>query len=106
MARAYLSRIRDIAERHGLLSWVDETIKANAENRCAATEDEVRILSRIVDEERVRRHDVPRLLGKSYRQCIDDETFEHLKTLPRVGIYDRLSVLLFAMKLKRRNKNE
>jgi len=104
LARHYLVRVRKLAERHGLLPWVDETIKANAENKCAATEDEVRALSRLCDDERLKRREVPRFLGKSYRRCVEDEDFEHLPTLRHLGIYDKLSVLLLAMKRKHERK--
>ena len=104
IARRYLMRLRKTAARHGLLPWVDETITANKENRCAATKDEVRMLSRLCDDADVRRADIPEILGKSYRQCVEDEDFDSLKTTRRHGIYDKVSVLLLAMKLKKKRK--
>lgn len=37
LCREYLSRLRYMAEKHGLLPWVDETIKANRRHECEAT---------------------------------------------------------------------
>lgn len=105
IARMYLKRLRNKAQKRGLLPWVDETIKANKDNRCKATEIEVRMLSRLCDDERLKRKDVPSYLDKSYRRCFEDDDFEKIKTLPTHGIYDKISVLLLAMKLKKRNKD-
>lgn len=94
VCREYLGRLRGMASRYGLGSWVDETIEANRRNECAATESEVEILGRALDEERLARNDVPKVLGKSYRQCCDDGDFDSIKKLRRVGIYSKISTIL------------
>ena len=94
--------LRGVAKKHGLADFVDETIKANADNKCAATETEVELLSRAVDDERLTRLDVPRVLGKSYRKAYDDLDNPKLKKLRRVGIYSKVSALL----LKAENETE
>jgi hypothetical protein len=105
LCRDYLSRLRYMAEKHGLLPWVDETVKANRRHECEATEKEVEMLSRLCDDERVARVDVPKLLGKSYRQCFDDGDFDKIKKLPREGIYGKVSTLLYADKIKNKKRN-
>lgn len=40
------------------------------------------------------RVNVAKELGKSYRQCNDDGTFDKIKKLPYVGIYSKVSALL------------
>jgi hypothetical protein len=75
-------------------SFVDETIAANRRHECAATENEVRMLSRLCDDERLHRQDVPKVLGKSYRRAYEDGDFERIDKLPRVGIYSKISALL------------
>ena len=100
LCREYLSRLRYMASKHGLSGWVDDTIRANSRNECSATEKEVRMLARLCDDERVTRADVPRLLEKTYRQCVDDDDFDKIKKLPRTGIYSKVSVLLHGMKRK------
>lgn len=93
LCREYLSRLRYMGKKHGI--DVDAIIRANKRNECEATEKEVSMLSRLVDDERVSRKDIPEFVGKSYRQCYDDGTFDKIKTLKRVGIYSKVSALLF-----------
>lgn len=105
LCREYLSRLRYMAEKHGLLPWVDETIKANRRHECEATKKEVEMLSRLCNDERVSRTDIPKILGKSYRQCFEEEDFEQVRKLKRVGIYSKVSTLLYADKIKKKKKN-
>lgn len=93
MCRDYLSRLRYTAKKHGI--DVDSIIRANKRNECEATQKEVEMLSRCVDDERVSRTDVPKLLGESYRKSDSKGVFKHIKKLKRVGIYSKISVLLY-----------
>jgi len=106
LCREYLGRARDLARRHGLADIVDELIRSNRRGTCVATEDEVEAIARLVDDERVTRTDIPRMMGKSYRECFDDDDFEHIKKLPRVGIYSNVSARLYANEHGRHNKGE
>lgn len=94
LCRSYLRRLRYLASKHGIGSFVDETIAANRRHECAATEHEVRMLSRLCNDERLMRQEVPEVLGKSYRQCVDDGDFDRIEKLPRLGIYSKLSAIL------------
>lgn len=94
MCRSYLSALRPFAARHGLSEFLDFTIEMNSQKRCAATESEVELLSRAVDDERVSRSEIPDILGCSYRRCEDRGLFDRIRKLRRVGIYSRISVLL------------
>ena len=76
------------------LPWVNETIKANRRHECEATKKEVEMLSRLCNDERVTRTDVPKMLGKSYRQSVDDDDFSRIRHLPRLGTYLKLDALL------------
>jgi len=100
LCRDYLYKLRHIAKRHGLLTWVDNTINANKRGECVSTEDEVEMLARMVEDDRISRTDVPKLLGKSYRQCFDDNDFDNIKKFKHVGIYSKVSALLY------KNKND
>lgn len=104
IARQYLVRLRYMAAKHGLGVWLDNLVRANKRDECEATEKEVRMLSRLCDDDSVKRADVPKLLGKSYRRCVEDSDFEHIRTIPRRGIYDKVHALLLAMELKRKHK--
>lgn len=88
------------AMKYGLCTWLQGIIDANERGECEATEDEVEMLARMVDDERVQRTEVPKILGKSYRQCVDDYDFDEIKKLRYVGIYSKISVLLHKMSKK------
>jgi hypothetical protein len=107
MCRGYLVRLRHIAVRHGLCSFVDDIVSRNAAGRCVATRKEVEILSRMCDDERVMRSDIPNILGKSYRRCFADGDFEKVDKLKSVGIYSKISAyLLGAEQKEKENKSD
>ena len=99
LCRDYLGRLRYIGKKHGI--DVNGLIRLNRQKKCEATQREVEILSRAVDDERISRTEVPKILGKSYRQANEDEDFEHIKKLKHQGIYSKVSALLFAAKQKK-----
>ena len=100
LCRQYLKRLQYMADKHGLGFWVRDMIRENKRGECEATKNEVRMLERMVDEERVSRKDIRSIVGKSYRQCVDENVFDKIDTLKRQGIYSRLSALLMAFKNK------
>ena len=93
LCRDYLGKLRYMAKKHGI--DVDSIIRANKRKECSATNKEVEMLSRCVDDERVSRTDVPKILGKSYRQSNEDGDFERIKKLKYQGIYSKVSALLY-----------
>ena len=101
MCRSYLSRLRHMATKHGLGTWLDGIISDNMRGECVATEKEVSMLSRLCDDERISRLDVPKMLCKSYRQANDDGDFDKIKKLRHVGIYSKVSAMLYAAKQKK-----
>lgn len=98
LCRDYLGRLRYMGKKHGI--DVDSIIKLNKRGECSATNKEVEMLARCVDDERVSRTDIPNILGKSYRQTNEDGDFEHIKKLKHQGIYSKVSALLYANKQK------
>ena len=94
ICRQYLARLRHTAGKHGLSSWLSSVIAENRRGECSATEREVSMLSRLVDDERVERKDIPKILGKSYRQCVADGDFDRIRHLKRTGIYSKVSLML------------
>ena len=94
LCRYYLGKLRHLARKRGLGGFLEDTIRANKRNECVATEHEVRMLSRMVDDERLTRQEVPEVLGKSYRQCVDDGDFDRIDKLSRTGVYSKVSTLL------------
>ena len=96
LCRDYLSRLRYMAKKHGI--DVDSIVRANKRNECEATQKEVEMLARCVDDERVSRTAIPEILGKSYRQSSEDGDFERIKKLRHVGIYSKVSALIYKNK--------
>ena len=78
----------------------NETLRANKRNECEATNNEVEMLARCVDDERISRTDIPKLLGESYRQSESNGVFNKIKKLKRVGIYSKVSALVYKNKRK------
>lgn len=95
-----------MADKHGLTSWLDQAIKDTKRKDCEPTEKECAMLSRLVDDERIQRTEVPPLLSKTYRECTDNDDFDKIKKLKRVGIYSKVDTLLYAEKLKRKKKTK
>ena len=93
LCRDYLGKLRYMAKKHGI--DVDSIIRANKRKECEATNKEVEMLSRCVDDERVSRTDVPKILDKSYGQANDDGDFDRIKKLKHQGIYSKVSALLY-----------
>lgn len=100
LCRKYLTKLRYLARKRGLIDWVDKAIKDTNNPECKPTEHEVELLARCVNEERVQRLEIPEILGKSYRECVDDEDFERIKKLKRVGVYSKVSAILQSKTIK------
>ena len=98
LCRDYLGKLRYMGKKHGI--DVDGLIRLNRQKKCEATQHEVELLGRAVDDERISRTDVPKILDKSYRQANEDGDFERIKKLKHQGIYSKVSALLFAAKQK------
>lgn len=101
LCRKYLKKLQYMGRKHGI--DIDAIIRANKRKECVATNKEVEMLSRMVDDERVSRKEVPFIVGKSYRECCNDGTFDRIKTLKRVGIYSKVSALLYKRNKKSQN---
>lgn len=95
LCRDYLGRLRYVASKHGLLPQLNNLIAMNKRRECVGTEREVQMLSRMCDDERLSRTDVPKVLDKSYRQANEDGDFERIKKLKHKGIYSKVSALLY-----------
>lgn len=63
LCRDYLGKLRYMGRKHGI--DVDGLIRLNRQKKCDATQHEVELLSRAVDDERLSRNEVARTLGKS-----------------------------------------
>ncbi len=95
LCRMYLGKLMHMAKKHKLDGFVRKTIWDNKRERCEGTEYEVQMLARMANDERIHRAAIPKMLGKSYRQCFEDEDFEQVKKLPYLGIYSKVNALLY-----------
>lgn len=102
LCRSYLGKLRYMGRKHGI--EVDSIIKLNKRGECSATNKEVEMLARCVDDERISRVEIPTMLGKSYRRCNENGVFDKIKTLKRVGIYSKVGALLFKERVKKDDK--
>lgn len=93
--REYLKKLTYHAKRVGLNDTLKDLIKQNEEGTCVATKQQVEMLSAMCDDDCIERKDIPKVLGKSYRACEDNNLFDKLKKHKRRGIYSKIDVLLF-----------
>lgn len=93
LCRDYLGKLRYMGKKHGI--DVDGLIRLNSQKKCEATQREVELLSRAVDDERVSRTDITKILGKSYRRANEDGDFDRIKKLKHQGIFSKVSALLY-----------
>lgn len=98
LCRDYLGKLRYMGKKHGI--DVDGLIAMNRRKECSATKHEVEMLSRCVDDERVSRTEVPKILGKSYRQANEDGDFDRIKRLRHQGIFSKVSAILLGKELE------
>lgn len=91
LAREHLAKLQYRAEKYGLGQWLKDIIKANKRKECEATQSEVMLLARCVDEERIARKDIPKLFGMSYRQAEEKDLFSHITKLGATGTYSLAS---------------
>lgn len=95
LCREYLSRLRTVAKKFGLCAFLDDMIAKNEAGECKGTQEECELLSRMCDDERLSRIEVPKILGRSYRSVESSCDFDNIKKLRRVGIYSKVDTLLF-----------
>ena len=103
LCREYLTRLRYTARKHGLDGWLSTILRLNKRKECEATQREVDMLARMVDDERASRLDIPVILGKTYRSCVDDGDFNKIRKLRHVGTYSKTDAIIYAN--NKRNAN-
>ena len=104
ICRGYLTRLTYLAEKHGLGEWIKEIKEQNRKKECSATEHETQMLARLVNDERATRAEIPHLLDKPQRQCWEDSDYDKINKLKPLGIYDKVSALLYATKIRKMQK--
>ena len=56
------------------------------------------MLARMVDEDRLFREEIPRILGKSYRQFVVNDLFDSIGRLKSKGSYSKIDVMILKEK--------
>ena len=98
LVRVYQKKLEHLDSKHGLSLFVKSTIKANKRGDCKATRHEADMLARMVDEDRLFREEIPRILGKSYRKCVDNDLFSSIGRLKPKGSYSKIDVMILKEK--------
>lgn len=104
MCRKYLYSMLHLARKHGLGTFVADTIHANRRKECEATRHEVEILSRMCSDDRILHAEIPEILGKSYRRCFEDGDFQRIGKVKNRGTYSKVDAVLLAEKYGHGNK--
>lgn len=52
----------------------------------------------MVDDDRLFREEIPSILGKSYRQCVDNDLFNSIGRLKSKGSYSKIDVMILKEK--------
>lgn len=100
LCREYLGNLRHIARKYGLEGFVRDMMNRNKRKECVATEREVKMLARISNRDRIRRVEVPPILGKTYRECNDADLFGNIDRIENRSSYSRVSAELYGNELK------
>lgn len=95
LCREYLDKLRPFAEPVGLSSFIDTTIQQNKEGTCVATKDQVDLLAKMCDDDRIRRDEIPQYAGISYRSCILINLFDKIRKFTNRGAYSKIDAMLF-----------
>lgn len=69
LCRKYLKKLYRKARDVGLDEFVEKTITENENGRCTATVEQVNMLASLCGDDRIKREEIPDLLGLSYRKC-------------------------------------
>jgi hypothetical protein len=104
LTRTYLRKLSSMANKHGLSAWLNNIIKENKKGECSATQRECELLARACNDERINRIDIPKLLGKSYRECNDSGDFDKIKKLKHVGTYSKISAIIYNVNHHKKGK--
>lgn len=95
LCRKYLEKLIPLARTLGLQDFVNDTIDKNEKGECIATKEQVYLLSKICDDDRIRRDEIPQYAGISYRQCILIDIFPFIRKFENKGQYSKIDAMLF-----------
>ena len=88
-------KARDI----GLDEFVEKTIAENENGRCTATVEQVNMLASLCGDDRIKREEIPNLLGLSYRKCNEQKIFKRIRKFKDKGIYSKVDAIILKDKM-------
>lgn len=101
LARSYLSRIRNKAITAPFTDAVDKLITDNKKGSCVATKEQVDVLSRIVDDNNIKLHDISKEIDISYRYLEENDIIKkNIRKFKDKGHYSKVDVMILKDKLK------
>ena len=80
--------------------FVVTTIDKNKSGTCVATRQQVDILASMCEDNRVKRAEIPNIVGKSYRFCLTGNLFKRLRKCQDQELYYHIDTLLLSEGLK------
>lgn len=84
-----------LAKTLGLQDFVNDTIEKNEKGQCIATKEQVDLLSKMCDDDKIRRDEIPQYAGISYRQCVLIDIFPFIRKFENKGQYSKIDAMLF-----------
>lgn len=93
LCRKYLKKLYRKARDIGLDKFVERTIAENENGRCTATVEQVNMLASLCGDDRIKREEIPDLLGMSYRKCNEQKIFKRIRKFKDKGIYSKVDNL-------------
>lgn len=94
LCRKYLKKLYRKARDIGLDEFVERTITENENGRCTATVEQVNMLASLCGDDRIKREEIPDLLGLSYRKCNEQKIFKRIRKFKDKGIYSKVDAII------------
>lgn len=101
LCRKYLKKLYRKARDIGLDEFVERTITENENGRCTATVEQVNMLASLCGDDRIKREEIPDLLGMSYRKCNEQKIFKRIRKFKDKGVYSKVDAIILKGQLYR-----
>lgn len=95
LCRKYLRMLLPIAKNIGLEDFINTTIEKNEKGECIATKEQVDLLAKMCDDDRIRRDEIPQYAGISYGSCVLIDLFSKIRKFTHKGVYSKIDAMLF-----------
>lgn len=89
LCRKYLKKLYRKARDIGLDEFVE-----NENGRCTATVEQVNMLASLCGDGRIKREEIPDLLGLSYRKCNEQKIFKRIRKFKDKGVYSKVDAVI------------